>query len=117
MLDHFGSPQAARAVENAIETVCDKGPHTPDFGGNATTQDMGKAIAAAVGAGPAERVPEPAVAREFGIAAVTARIDDLYERLAARRTLRTAASPRRRRARLGAGSHPAEKATAGSEQR
>jgi len=48
MLDHFGSPEAARAVENAIEVVCEKGPHTPDFGGKATTQDMGKAIAAAV---------------------------------------------------------------------
>ena len=48
MLDHFGSPQAARAVENAIEVVCEKGPHTPDFGGKATTQEMGKAIAAAV---------------------------------------------------------------------
>jgi tartrate dehydrogenase/decarboxylase/D-malate dehydrogenase len=48
MLDHFGSPEAARAVENAIEIVCDKGPHTPDFGGKASTQDMGKAIAAAV---------------------------------------------------------------------
>src|SRR5258705_2713754 len=48
MLDHFGSPQAAPAVENAIEIVCEKGPYTPDFGGKATTQDMGKAIAAAV---------------------------------------------------------------------
>jgi tartrate dehydrogenase/decarboxylase/D-malate dehydrogenase len=48
MLDHFGSPEAARAVERAIEMVCEKGPHTPDFGGKASTQDMGKAIAAAV---------------------------------------------------------------------
>jgi tartrate dehydrogenase/decarboxylase/D-malate dehydrogenase len=48
MLDHFGSPQAARAVENAIETVCEKGPHTPDFGGKATTEEMGKAIADAI---------------------------------------------------------------------
>jgi len=48
MLDHFGAPEAARAVENAIEMVCEKGPHTPDFGGKASTQDMGKAIAAAV---------------------------------------------------------------------
>ena len=48
MLDHFGAPDAARAVENAIELVCEKGPHTPDFGGKATTQEMGKAIAAAV---------------------------------------------------------------------
>src|SRR5258707_6162197 len=48
MLDHFGSPTAARAVENAIEVVCESGPKTPDFGGRASTQDMGKAIAAAV---------------------------------------------------------------------
>src|SRR3954468_5384340 len=48
MLDHFGAPKAARAVENAIEIVCEKGPHTPDFGGKASTQEMGKAIAAAV---------------------------------------------------------------------
>ncbi|HUC24066.1 MAG TPA: glycosyltransferase [Streptosporangiaceae bacterium] len=78
-------------------------------------EDMGKAIATAVGAGPAERVPEAAVAREFGIAAVTARIDDLYERLAARRSLRTVASQPWRRARLGAGSHPLETATGGKE--
>ena len=48
MLDHFGFPQAARAVEGAIETVCESGPKTPDFGGKASTQEMGKAIAAAV---------------------------------------------------------------------
>jgi len=80
-------------------------------------EDMSKAIAAAVGAGQAERAPEPAVAREFGIAAVTARIDDLYERLAARPSLGTAASRPRRRARLGAGSRPLETATRGKEER
>src|SRR6476646_1653459 len=48
MLDHFGFPQAARAVENAIEAVCESGPKTPDFGGKASTQEMGKAISAAV---------------------------------------------------------------------
>ena len=48
MLDHFGVPQAARAVEDAIETVCESGPKTPDFGGKASTQEMGKAIASAV---------------------------------------------------------------------
>ncbi|HTZ93316.1 MAG TPA: glycosyltransferase [Streptosporangiaceae bacterium] len=69
-------------------------------------EDMGKAIAGAVASGPADRAPEPAVAAEFGIAAVTARIDDLYERLAARRSLRTATTRRRRRARLRAGPHP-----------
>jgi tartrate dehydrogenase/decarboxylase/D-malate dehydrogenase len=48
MLDHFGSPQAARAVEDAIEKVCESGPRTPDLGGKASTQEMGKAIADAV---------------------------------------------------------------------
>jgi glycosyltransferase involved in cell wall biosynthesis len=79
-------------------------------------EDMGKAIADAVAAGQGVRVPEPAVAREFGIAAVSARIDDLYEHLAARRSLRTAASRRRRRARLSAGSRPQPRGTAGREQ-
>jgi tartrate dehydrogenase/decarboxylase/D-malate dehydrogenase len=48
MLDHFGAPDAARAVENAIETVCESGPRTADLGGKASTQEMGKAIAGAV---------------------------------------------------------------------
>ena len=49
MLEHFGSPEAARAVEKAIETVVGgNGPRTPDLGGKASTQDMGKAIASAL---------------------------------------------------------------------
>ena len=48
MLDHLGSPDAARAVEDAIETVCENGPRTADLGGKATTQEMGKAIAGAI---------------------------------------------------------------------
>jgi len=48
MLDHFGSPDAARAVEDAIEKVCESGPRTPDLGGKASTQEMGKAIAGAI---------------------------------------------------------------------
>jgi tartrate dehydrogenase/decarboxylase / D-malate dehydrogenase len=49
MLDHFGYADAARAVENAIETVlAEKGLKTPDLGGKASTQELGKAIAAAV---------------------------------------------------------------------
>ena len=79
-------------------------------------EDMGKAIAGAVAAGPSPRVAEPAVASEFGIAAVTARIDDLYERLATRRSLRIAASRRRNRARLRAATQPLGTATAGREQ-
>ena len=49
MLDHFGSPEAGRAVENAIEAVLSTGgPRTPDLGGKASTQEMGEAIAAAI---------------------------------------------------------------------
>ncbi len=49
MLEHFGSPEAARAVEAAIEKVVGGGgPRTPDLGGKASTQDMGKAIASAI---------------------------------------------------------------------
>ncbi len=49
MLDHFGHADAARAVENAIEIVlAEKGLKTPDLGGKASTQELGKAIAAAV---------------------------------------------------------------------
>ena len=45
MLDHLGHPQAAAAVENAIETVMVNTPlRTPDLGGKATTSDFGKAI-------------------------------------------------------------------------
>ena len=51
-------------------------------------------LEAAAAAGQLERAPEPAVEREYGITAVTARIDDLYEQIAAR------PGPRRRAARL-----------------
>ncbi|MCG6877852.1 MAG: tartrate dehydrogenase [Deltaproteobacteria bacterium] len=45
MLDHLGHPEAAEAVERAIETVL-LDPHlrTPDMGGKATTVEVGKAI-------------------------------------------------------------------------
>jgi tartrate dehydrogenase/decarboxylase/D-malate dehydrogenase len=49
MLDHLGHPEAADAVERAIETVSgDPGLKTPDMGGRATTEEIGKAIAGAV---------------------------------------------------------------------
>jgi len=47
------------------------------------------AIAAELAAGQRPRIAEPAVEKEYGIEAVTARIDDLYEHLAARRRWRT----------------------------
>jgi tartrate dehydrogenase/decarboxylase/D-malate dehydrogenase len=48
MLDHLGHPDAARAVERAIETVLQSGPRTREIGGTASTEDVGKAIAAAI---------------------------------------------------------------------
>jgi tartrate dehydrogenase/decarboxylase / D-malate dehydrogenase len=48
MLEHLGHKDAANAVVSAIETVLTNGPRTPDIGGTASTQDMGKAIADAV---------------------------------------------------------------------
>ncbi len=51
MLDHLGHPDAAEAILHAIEAVLIEGPHTPDLGGTASTQELGKAIADAVSAG------------------------------------------------------------------
>ena len=47
MLRHFGEEQAAEAVEKAIEAVlADPKSRTAEIGGNAKTEDVGKAIAA-----------------------------------------------------------------------
>jgi tartrate dehydrogenase/decarboxylase/D-malate dehydrogenase len=48
MLDHLGHGDAAAAVVRAMETVLTDGPRTPDLGGRATTQELGRAIAEAV---------------------------------------------------------------------
>ncbi|MBL8534939.1 MAG: tartrate dehydrogenase [Betaproteobacteria bacterium] len=48
MLDHLGYPEASAAILRAIESVLQDGPRTPDAGGTANTEDMGKAIAAAI---------------------------------------------------------------------
>ncbi|HSR55685.1 MAG TPA: tartrate dehydrogenase [Alphaproteobacteria bacterium] len=46
MLDHLGEADAARALETAIETVLeDPMLLTPDMGGGATTEELGRAIA------------------------------------------------------------------------
>ena len=50
-----------------------------------TVDGIRDGMTAELDAGRRERKPEPAVEAEYGIEAVTARIDDLYERLAARR--------------------------------
>ena len=46
MLEHLGQPEAAAAVLRAIEAVVADGPRTRDLGGNASTQELGRAIAA-----------------------------------------------------------------------
>jgi tartrate dehydrogenase/decarboxylase/D-malate dehydrogenase len=46
LLDHVGEPAAARAIEEAIETMLrDGGPRTRDMGGQASTEDVGRALA------------------------------------------------------------------------
>ncbi|HEY1729764.1 MAG TPA: tartrate dehydrogenase [Candidatus Baltobacteraceae bacterium] len=48
MLEHLGYPDAANAIVQAIEKVLQSGPRTRDIGGTASTEDVGKAIAAAL---------------------------------------------------------------------
>jgi len=48
MLDHLGRTDASAAIMKAIEDCLVDGPDTPDVGGNANTEDVGKAIAAAI---------------------------------------------------------------------
>ncbi len=48
LLEHLGYPQASVAIVNAIEKVLQDGPRTPDAGGKASTEDVGKAIAATI---------------------------------------------------------------------
>ena len=50
MLEHLDEPGAAAAVLSAVEIVLARGRDTltPDMGGTATTQTLGKAVADAV---------------------------------------------------------------------
>jgi len=49
MLDHLGETEAAQAVVSAFENVLKNGgPRTRDLGGTANTEEVGKAIAAAL---------------------------------------------------------------------
>ncbi len=59
------------------------------------------AMAAELAAGRRDRIAEPVVEKEYGIQAVTARIDNLYEQLAARRPWRTILRARRTRQAAG----------------
>ena len=49
MLDHLGHPEAAAEVVAAIERVLADGPRTREIGGTAGTEEVGRAIAAALG--------------------------------------------------------------------
>jgi tartrate dehydrogenase/decarboxylase / D-malate dehydrogenase len=49
MLEHLGEADAAAEVMDALATACYKGPRTRDVGGDATTAEVGDAVAAAVG--------------------------------------------------------------------
>jgi 3-isopropylmalate dehydrogenase len=44
LLDHLDYSQEADRVRDAVETVLAEGPHTPDLGGDATTDEMTGAI-------------------------------------------------------------------------
>jgi isocitrate/isopropylmalate dehydrogenase len=48
MLEHLGHGDGAEAIIRAIETVLAEGPRTQDIGGNASTSELGKAIADAI---------------------------------------------------------------------
>jgi glycosyltransferase involved in cell wall biosynthesis len=61
-----------------------------------TAAGLRAALAAELAAGRRPRIAEPAVEKEYSIEAVTGRIDDLYERLAARRRWRTVLRRRNR---------------------
>ena len=52
MLKHLGASEAANAVENAIAAaLAESRARTPDIGGNASTQELGEAIASEVSRG------------------------------------------------------------------
>jgi tartrate dehydrogenase/decarboxylase/D-malate dehydrogenase len=48
LLEHLGHAEAGAAIVRAIEQVLRDGPRTPDLGGTANTEDLGRAIASAL---------------------------------------------------------------------
>jgi tartrate dehydrogenase/decarboxylase/D-malate dehydrogenase len=45
MLEHLGETDASQRLMRALEDVCREGPRTPDIGGDASTSEVGLAIA------------------------------------------------------------------------
>jgi len=49
MLEHLELPRAAKAISDAVKAqLAERGPRTPDLGGEATTEQTGEAIAARI---------------------------------------------------------------------
>jgi isocitrate/isopropylmalate dehydrogenase len=49
MLEHLQLPRAAVAINDAVkQQLAQRGPRTPDVGGDSTTEQTGEAIAARV---------------------------------------------------------------------
>jgi tartrate dehydrogenase/decarboxylase/D-malate dehydrogenase len=48
LFEHLGQADAGAAILRAIEKVLVDGPRTPDLGGKASTEDVGKAVASAI---------------------------------------------------------------------
>jgi tartrate dehydrogenase/decarboxylase/D-malate dehydrogenase len=46
LLDHIGESEASRTLMTALEDVCRDGPRTRDVGGDASTREVGEAVAA-----------------------------------------------------------------------
>lgn len=44
LLEHLGRPTVASDIRRAVESVLEEGPHTPDLGGSATTEEFEAAI-------------------------------------------------------------------------
>jgi isocitrate/isopropylmalate dehydrogenase len=58
MLRHLGEVEAADAIEATVATVLAKSDvRTPDVGGNASTSDVGEAIATELSAGASTAKP------------------------------------------------------------
>jgi homoisocitrate dehydrogenase len=48
MLDYLGEKEAAKRVEKAVDLVLERGPRTPDLGGDATTEAFTEAVVEAL---------------------------------------------------------------------
>jgi tartrate dehydrogenase/decarboxylase/D-malate dehydrogenase len=59
MLESLGEAEAAGRLMRALELVCREGPRTVDVGGNASTAEVGDAVARAVSGGRAPHRAPP----------------------------------------------------------